>query len=68
MHRTASSTRTPTGSIGTPPEIIARLRKEVSAVLAEPEVKQFLIGIGAAPVTDSPMTFDTMLKADYLSN
>jgi tripartite-type tricarboxylate transporter receptor subunit TctC len=53
---------------GTPPEIVARLQKEISAVLAEPEVKEFLIGIGAAPVDSNPTTFDAMLKADYLAN
>jgi len=53
---------------GTPPEIVARLQKEVSAVLAESEVKEFLIGIGAAPVDSNPTTFDAMLKADYLAN
>ena len=53
---------------GTPPEIVARLQKEVSAVLAEPGVKEFLIGIGAAPVDSNPAAFDRMLKADYLAN
>ena len=53
---------------GTPPDIVARLQKEVSAVLAEPEVKEFLIGIGAAPVDSNPPAFDAMLKADYLAN
>jgi tripartite-type tricarboxylate transporter receptor subunit TctC len=54
--------------VGTPPEIVARMQKEVSAVLAEPEVKDFLIGIGAAPVESNPTAFDAMLKADYLAN
>ena len=53
---------------GTLPEIVARLRKEVSAVLAEPDEKQFLIGIGAAPVESDPTSFDAMLKADYVAN
>jgi tripartite-type tricarboxylate transporter receptor subunit TctC len=53
---------------GTPPDIVARLQKEISAVLAEPEVKEFLIGIGAAPVESNPTKFDAMLKADYLAN
>jgi tripartite-type tricarboxylate transporter receptor subunit TctC len=53
---------------GTPPEIVARIQKEVAAVLAEPELKEFLIGIGAAPVDSNPAKFDAMLKADYLAN
>ena len=53
---------------GTPPEIVARLQREIVAVLAEDEVKEFLIGIGAAPVNSNPSDFDAMLKADYVAN
>jgi tripartite-type tricarboxylate transporter receptor subunit TctC len=53
---------------GTPPEVVSRLHKEISAVLAEPQVKDTLSGIGAAPVASNPSDFDAMLKADYLVN
>jgi tripartite-type tricarboxylate transporter receptor subunit TctC len=53
---------------GTPPEIVARLQKEIAAVLAEADVKEFLNGIGAAPVASKPTDFESMLKADDIAN
>jgi hypothetical protein len=53
---------------GTPPEIVARLQKEIAAVLAEADVKEFLTGIGAAPVASKPTDFEAMLRADYVAN
>jgi len=50
---------------GTPHDIILRLNKEVAAVLAQPEVRQRIMTIGAEPVGKSPADFETMLKADY---
>ena len=54
--------------VGTSPEIVARLQKDIASVLAEADVKEFLNGIGAAPVTTSPAEFESMLKADYIAN
>jgi tripartite-type tricarboxylate transporter receptor subunit TctC len=53
---------------GTPPDVIARLQKEISAVLAEADIKDFLVGIGAAPVESDPSAFEAMLKADRVAN
>jgi tripartite-type tricarboxylate transporter receptor subunit TctC len=50
---------------GTPREVIARLNKEVAAVLAQPEVRQRIMTIGAEPVGKSSAEFEAMLKADY---
>jgi tripartite-type tricarboxylate transporter receptor subunit TctC len=53
---------------GTPPDVIGRLQKEISAVLAEADIKDFLVGIGAAPVESDPSAFEGMLKADRVAN
>ena len=50
---------------GTPRETILRLNKEVAAVLAQPEVRQRIMTIGAEPVGKSPAEFEAMLKGDY---
>ena len=50
---------------GTPGPIIARLNKEFAAVLAIPEVRERLLGLGAQPVGKSAADFEAMLKADY---
>ena len=52
---------------GTPRDIIERVNKEVAAVLAQPEVRQRIMTIGALPVGKSPADFEAMLKADYAS-
>jgi tripartite-type tricarboxylate transporter receptor subunit TctC len=49
----------------TPAAIIARLNKDVAAVLANPEVRQRIITLGAEPVASSAAEFETMLKAEY---
>ncbi|HET7885058.1 MAG TPA: tripartite tricarboxylate transporter substrate binding protein [Bradyrhizobium sp.] len=46
----------------TPPEIIARLNKEINEVLAEPEVKKRLIELGGEPLITKPEDFGTMIK------
>lgn len=50
---------------GTPSAVIGRVNKEVSAVLAQPEVRQRIMTIGALPVGKSPEAFAAMLAADY---
>lgn len=50
---------------GTPQAIVQRLNKEVAAVLAQPEVRQRIMTIGAEPVGKSVAEFEAMLKADY---
>jgi tripartite-type tricarboxylate transporter receptor subunit TctC len=39
--------------------------KEVAAVLAQPEVRQRIMTIGAQTVGKSPDHFDAMLRFDY---
>lgn len=50
---------------GTPREIIARLNREVAAVLQQHEVRQRILAIGAQPVGASAQAFEAMLRADY---
>src|ERR1700677_2461505 len=47
----------------TPPEIIAKLNKEINAVLAEPETKKRLIELGGDPVIAPPEEFGAMIAA-----
>ena len=48
----------------TPLEIIARLNKEINAVLAEPDVKKRLIELGGPPLIGTPEDFGAMVKAE----
>jgi len=50
---------------GTPAAIIARLNKDIAAVLASVDVRQRIITLGAEPVASSAAEFDAMLKAEY---
>jgi tripartite-type tricarboxylate transporter receptor subunit TctC len=49
---------------GTPEAVIARLHKEVLAVLATPEVREFFAKQGADVVTSSPAEFAAMVKTE----
>jgi len=49
---------------GTAPEIVARLNREIAAVLAAQAVRERLIGLGAEPVGRSAADFDAMVKAE----
>ena len=48
----------------TPPEIIAKLNKEINAVLAEPEMTKRLIELGGAPLIGTPEAFGAMIAAE----
>jgi tripartite-type tricarboxylate transporter receptor subunit TctC len=48
----------------TPPEVIARLNKEINAVLAEPETRKRLIELGGEPLITTPDDFAAMIKAE----
>lgn len=50
---------------GTPAAIVARLNKDIAAVLAIPDVRQRIITLGAEPVVSSAIEFEAMLKAEY---
>jgi len=48
----------------TPPELVERLQRDYAAVLAGPEVKERLNGIGIDPVASTPAQFKAFLVAD----
>jgi tripartite-type tricarboxylate transporter receptor subunit TctC len=48
----------------TPPEIIAKLNKEINAVLAEPGIKAKLVDLGGEPLIGSPEDFGKMIVAE----
>src|SRR6202163_3394624 len=50
--------------IKTPPEIIAKLNREINAVLAEPAIKQRLIELGGEPLIGTPEAFGAMIAAE----
>ena len=50
---------------GTPTAIVARLNREIAAVLANPEVRERIVATGAEPVGKSTADFEAMLKAEY---
>jgi tripartite-type tricarboxylate transporter receptor subunit TctC len=51
---------------GTPPAILDRLRAELNAVLAMPELKERLVASGAGePYITTPGEFSAVLRADY---
>src|ERR1700678_4089832 len=48
----------------TPPEIVAKLNREINAVLAEPEVRKRLIELGGEPLIATSDDFGAMIKAE----
>jgi tripartite-type tricarboxylate transporter receptor subunit TctC len=48
----------------TPPEIIAKLNKEINAVLAEPEIRKRLVELGGEPLISTPEAFGAMIAAE----
>jgi tripartite-type tricarboxylate transporter receptor subunit TctC len=50
---------------GTPPAIVARLNREIAAVLAVPEVRERIVATGAEPVGNSAEDFAAVLTAEY---
>ena len=51
---------------GTPPEVIARLHREVVVVLQTPEVRERLIAMGLEVVGNSPAEFAEYLRSESL--
>lgn len=49
---------------GTPPTVVARLNKEVNAVLAQPDVKERLESLGVEPATGSPSDFGKLIASE----
>ncbi|HLX14708.1 MAG TPA: tripartite tricarboxylate transporter substrate binding protein [Bradyrhizobium sp.] len=48
----------------TPPEIIAKLNREINEVLAEPEIKKRLTELGGEPLIATPQAFGAMIAAE----
>jgi tripartite-type tricarboxylate transporter receptor subunit TctC len=48
----------------TPPEIIAKLNREINEVLAEPEIKNRLTELGGEPLISTPEAFGAMIAAE----
>jgi tripartite-type tricarboxylate transporter receptor subunit TctC len=48
----------------TSPEIIAKLNREINAVLAEPEVRKRLVELGGEPLIATPEDFGAMIAAE----
>ncbi len=48
----------------TPPEIIAKLNKEINEVLAEPAIKAKLIDLGGEPLPGTPEAFGKMIVSE----
>jgi tripartite-type tricarboxylate transporter receptor subunit TctC len=51
---------------GTPAEIVTRLQAALAAVLARPEIRDQLAGVGAEPVGDSPQAFAAFFKGETI--
>jgi tripartite-type tricarboxylate transporter receptor subunit TctC len=51
---------------GTPPAVIDRLHAAIVRVLAEPDVREKIAGLGAEPVGNSPAEFAAMQRAETL--
>ncbi|MES2533907.1 MAG: tripartite tricarboxylate transporter substrate binding protein [Pseudomonadota bacterium] len=49
---------------GTPPAIVARLNKDVNAILAQPDVKERLVSLGVEPATGSPADFGKLIASE----
>ncbi|MFZ3361741.1 MAG: tripartite tricarboxylate transporter substrate binding protein [Xanthobacteraceae bacterium] len=49
----------------TPPAVIAKLNKAVDDALADPEVHDKLVKVGATPVGGTPQELGTFMKAEY---
>jgi tripartite-type tricarboxylate transporter receptor subunit TctC len=48
----------------TPPEIIAKLNREINAILAEPEMTKRLTELGGEPLISTPEAFGAMIAAE----
>jgi tripartite-type tricarboxylate transporter receptor subunit TctC len=50
--------------IGTPRDIVDKLRKEIVSILAKPEIREKLIALGADPIGNTPEEFAAHMKAE----
>jgi tripartite-type tricarboxylate transporter receptor subunit TctC len=52
------------GPANTPPEIVNRLNAEVNKIIAMPEVREKLAGIGAEPIGGTPQQFGALVQTE----
>lgn len=51
---------------GTPPDIVNRLNRELTKIVAQPDVKTKYAGLGAEPVSSSPDQFAAFMRVENL--
>ena len=49
---------------GTPPDVVARLNAEIAKALADPEVKDKLVGLGVDPAPTTPSDFTAFISKE----
>jgi tripartite-type tricarboxylate transporter receptor subunit TctC len=49
---------------GTPTDIVAKLRSEIAAALAQADIQEQLAGLGAEPIGNTPAEFAAMIKVE----
>jgi tripartite-type tricarboxylate transporter receptor subunit TctC len=49
---------------GTPADVVDKINRDVTSVLAEPELKERLAALGAEPMAMSPAEFDRFMRAE----
>jgi tripartite-type tricarboxylate transporter receptor subunit TctC len=50
---------------GTPPAVVERLKAEIHKVLADPEVKERLAGLGAVVAPTTPQELATLVRIEH---
>jgi tripartite-type tricarboxylate transporter receptor subunit TctC len=50
--------------IGTPRDVVDRLRREIASILAKPDIREKLIALGADPIGNTPEEFAAHMKAE----
>jgi len=48
---------------GTPPDVVLKLHREVARIMALPEVRERILGLGAEPVANTPAQFTEEIRA-----
>ena len=49
---------------GTPPDVIAKVHADVARIMATPEFRKQLAGMGAEPVGNTPAQMDAQIRAE----
>jgi tripartite-type tricarboxylate transporter receptor subunit TctC len=52
------------GPAGMPREIVVKLQTEIASILAKPEIRDRLIGLGADPIASTPEQFAAHIKSE----